>query len=80
MLSNPNSATSKSPDRDHGDIRFDRTQVGVSMSNGVPKFLRLKNLEELGIAKTHSGAAYANSLQLPLGRLLGPGTRVWTER
>ena len=22
------------------------------MSNGVPKFLRLKNLEELGIAKT----------------------------
>jgi len=53
MLSNPNSATSKSPDRDHGDIRFDRTQVGVSMSNGVPKFLRLKNLEELGIAKSH---------------------------
>jgi hypothetical protein len=50
MLSNPNSATSKSPDRDHDDIRFDRTQaqVGVSMSNGVPKFLRLKNLEELG--------------------------------
>jgi hypothetical protein len=26
-LSNPNLATSKSPDRDDGDIRFDRTQA-----------------------------------------------------
>ena len=54
MLSNPNSATSKSPDRDHDDTQFDRTQAQVgdlSMSNSVPKFLRLKNLEERGSAK-----------------------------
>jgi predicted DNA-binding transcriptional regulator AlpA len=80
MLSNPNSATSKSPDRDHGDIRFDRTQVGVSMSNGVSKFLRLKNLEELGIAKSHQAVRHMQMhYGFPLGRLLGPGTRVWTE-
>ena len=28
------------------------------MSNGVPKFLRLKNLEELGIAKTHQAVRH----------------------
>ena len=76
MLSNPNSATSKSPDRDHSDIRFDRTQVGVSMSNGVPKFLRLKNLEELGIAKSHQAVRHMQMhYGFPLGRLLGPGTK-----
>ena len=68
MLSNPNSATSKSPDRDHerysirphagsflpsrkgvASLRPLGKSVGVlCMSNGVPKFLRLKNLEELG--------------------------------
>jgi hypothetical protein len=36
MLSNPNSATSKSPDWDHGDIRFDRTQA-ASYRAAVPQ-------------------------------------------
>jgi len=50
------------------------------MSNGVPKFLRLKNLEELGIAKTHQAVRHMQiHCGFPLGRLLGPGTRVWTE-
>ena len=50
------------------------------MSNGVPKFLRLKNLEELGIAKTHQAVRHMQiHYGFPLGRLLGPGTRVWTE-
>jgi predicted DNA-binding transcriptional regulator AlpA len=50
------------------------------MSNGVPKFLRLKNLEERGIAKTHQAVRHMQIHQgFPLGRLLGPGTRVWTE-
>ena len=50
------------------------------MSNGVPKFLRLKNLEELGIAKSHQAVRHMQMhYGFPLGRLLGPGTRVWTE-
>ena len=50
------------------------------MSNGVPKFLRLKNLEERGIAKTHQAVRHMQIHHgFPLGRLLGPGTRVWTE-
>ena len=50
------------------------------MSNGVPKFLRLKNLEELGIAESHQAVRHMQMhYGFPLGRLLGPGTRVWTE-
>jgi predicted DNA-binding transcriptional regulator AlpA len=50
------------------------------MSNGVPKFLRLKNLEERGIAKTHQAVRHMQTHHgFPVGRLLGPGTRVWTE-
>ena len=50
------------------------------MSNGVPKFLRLKDLEERGIAKTHQAVRHMQIHHgFPLGRLLGPGTRVWTE-
>ena len=51
------------------------------MSNGVPKFLRLKNLEERGIATTHQAVRHMQIHHgFPLGRLLGPGTRVWTRR
>ncbi len=50
------------------------------MSNGVSKFLRLKNLEERGTATTHHVVRHMQIHQgFPLGRLLGPGTRVWTE-
>ena len=50
------------------------------MSNGVPKFLRLKDLKERGIAKTHQAVRHMQIHHgFPLGRLLGPGTRVWTE-
>ena len=46
------------------------------MSNGVPKFLRLKNLEERGIAKTHQAVRHMQIHHgFPLGRLLGPGTK-----
>ena len=41
------------------------------MSNGVPKFLRLKTHQAVRHMQIHYG--------FPLGRLLGPGTRVWTE-
>ena len=51
------------------------------MSNGVPKFLRLKNLEERGIAKTHQAVRHMQIHHgFPLGRLLGPGTRVLDRR
>ena len=50
------------------------------MSNGVPKFLRLKDVKERGIAKTHQAVRHMQIHHgFPLGRLLGPGTRVWTE-
>jgi hypothetical protein len=50
------------------------------MSNGVPKFLCRKNLEERGIAKTNQAVRHIQIHHgFPLGRLLGPGMRVWTE-
>ena len=48
-------------------------------SNDVPKFLRFCDLQDRGLAQSHAGLRH---LQLhegfPLGRLLGPSTRVWT--
>jgi predicted DNA-binding transcriptional regulator AlpA len=48
--------------------------------NGVPRFLRFKDLQERGLVLSHQGLRH---LQLhenfPLGRLLGPSTRVWSE-
>jgi hypothetical protein len=41
-MSNPNSATTKSPDQDHGNIRFDRTQAAFCRA-AVPQ-LPGKNL------------------------------------
>ena len=49
------------------------------MENDVPKFLRLKDLQERGIAMTHQAVRHMQLHEgFPLGRLLGPGTRVWT--
>jgi predicted DNA-binding transcriptional regulator AlpA len=49
------------------------------MENDVPKFLRLKDLQERGIAPTHQSVRHMQKPEnFPLGRLLGPGTRVWT--
>ena len=49
------------------------------MENDVPKFLRLKDLQERGIAMTHQAVRHMQIHEgFPLGRLLGPGTRVWT--
>jgi hypothetical protein len=47
--------------------------------NDVPRFLRLKDLQERGIAMTHQAVRHMQLHEgFPLGRLLGPGTRVWT--
>jgi hypothetical protein len=48
-------------------------------TNNVPHFLRLKDLQERGIAMTHQAVRHMQLHEdFPLGRLLGPGTRVWT--
>jgi hypothetical protein len=48
-------------------------------SNDVPRFLRLSDLQERGIAMTHQAVRHMQMHEgFPLGRLLGPGTRVWT--
>ena len=48
-------------------------------NNDVPRFLRLKDLQERGIAMTHQAVRHMQLHEsFPLGRLLGPGTRVWT--
>jgi hypothetical protein len=47
---------------------------------GVPRFLRFKDLQEKGLVLSRQGLRH---LQLhenfPLGKLLGPSTRVWNE-
>ena len=49
------------------------------MENDVPRFLRLSDLQERGIAMTHQAVRHMQMHEgFPLGRLLGPGTRVWT--
>jgi predicted DNA-binding transcriptional regulator AlpA len=49
------------------------------MENDVPKQLRVKDLQQRGIAASHQAVRH---LQLhenfPPGRLLGPNTRVWS--
>ena len=48
-------------------------------TNNVPHFLRLKDLQQRGIAMTHQAVRHMQTHEgFPLGRLLGPGTRVWT--
>ena len=51
----------------------------MQSENDVPKFLRLKDLQERGVAMTHQAVRHMQLHEdFPLGRLLGPGTRVWT--
>jgi predicted DNA-binding transcriptional regulator AlpA len=48
-------------------------------NDDVPRFLRLSDLQERGIAMTHQAVRHMQRHEcFPLGRLLGPGTRVWT--
>jgi predicted DNA-binding transcriptional regulator AlpA len=49
------------------------------MQNDVPRFLRLSDLQDRGIAMTHQAVRHMQLHEgFPRGRLLGPGTRVWT--
>jgi hypothetical protein len=51
----------------------------MQSENDVPHFLRLSDLQERGIAMTHQAVRHMQMHEdFPLGRLLGPGTRVWT--
>jgi|SRR6516165_7768694 hypothetical protein len=51
----------------------------MQSENDVPHFLRLSDLQERGIAMTHQAVRHMQRHEgFPLGRLLGPGTRVWT--
>ena len=48
-------------------------------TNNVPHFLRLKDLQERGIVMTHQAVRHMQIHEgFPLGRLLGPSSRVWT--
>jgi predicted DNA-binding transcriptional regulator AlpA len=52
----------------------------MTSENHVPNLLRFKDLQQRGVVLSHAGLRH---LQLhegfPLGRLLGPSSRVWTE-
>jgi hypothetical protein len=51
----------------------------MQSENDVPRFLRLSDLQERGIAMTHQAVRHMQKDEgFPLGRLLCPGTRVWT--
>jgi predicted DNA-binding transcriptional regulator AlpA len=47
--------------------------------NEVPQLLRFKDLQRLGVTSSWSGLRNLQDDQnFPLGKLLGPSTRVWT--
>jgi hypothetical protein len=51
----------------------------MTLPNTIPHFLRLKDLQERNIVTTHQGVRNLQKRQgFPKGRLLGPGTRVWS--
>jgi predicted DNA-binding transcriptional regulator AlpA len=46
----------------------------------VPRFLRFKDLQERGLVLSHQGLRHLQIHEnFPLGRLLGPSSRVWSE-
>jgi predicted DNA-binding transcriptional regulator AlpA len=48
--------------------------------SSVPRFLRFKDLQERGIVLSHAGLRHLQMHEnFPLGRLLGPQSRVWSE-
>jgi hypothetical protein len=58
---------------------FSTEDYPMQSENDVPHFLRLSDLQERGIAMTHQAVRHMQIHEgFPLGRLLGPGTRVWT--
>jgi predicted DNA-binding transcriptional regulator AlpA len=47
--------------------------------NEVPQLLRFKDLQRLGLTSSWAGLRNLQDHQnFPLGKLLGPATRVWT--
>jgi hypothetical protein len=51
----------------------------MQYENDVPRFLRLKDLQERGIAMRHQAVRHMQIHEgFPLGRLLGPSSRVWS--
>jgi hypothetical protein len=48
-------------------------------TNEVPQLLRFTDLQRLNVAKTWAGLRHLQVHEnFPLGKLLGPQTRVWT--
>jgi hypothetical protein len=46
----------------------------------MPRLLRFRDLQALGIAQSHTGLRHLQiHHNFPLGKLLGPSTRTWTE-
>jgi predicted DNA-binding transcriptional regulator AlpA len=51
----------------------------MQSSDEVPQLLRFKDLQRLGITASWAGLRNLQDHQdFPLGKLLGPSTRVWT--
>jgi hypothetical protein len=51
----------------------------MTSENDVPKFLRFCDLQDRGLVQSHAGLRHLQTHEsFPLGRLLGPSTRVWT--
>jgi predicted DNA-binding transcriptional regulator AlpA len=61
-------------------VLFNQGRPLMTSESSVPRLLRFKDLLAKGIVLSHAGLRH---LQLhegfPLGRLLGPSTRVWSE-
>jgi predicted DNA-binding transcriptional regulator AlpA len=51
----------------------------MQSSDEVPQLLRFKDLQRLGVTASWAGLRNLQDHQnFPLGKLLGPSTRVWT--
>jgi hypothetical protein len=51
----------------------------MQSSDGEPQLLRFKDLQRLGVTASWAGLRNLQDHQnFPLGKLLGPSTRVWT--
>jgi hypothetical protein len=51
----------------------------MTSENDVPKFLRFCDLQDRGLVQSYAGLRHLQIHEsFPLGRLLGPSTRVWT--
>jgi len=52
----------------------------MMFESSVPRFLRFKDLQERGLVLSHQGLRHLQIHEnFPLGKLLGPSTRVWSE-